>query len=572
MASLSLVAPAPLPAPAFAVLKSDIQAILGPMDESFNGASTQLCHAVGRIDAIVAALTEVTHAFDGGIGSAAIDGLRKAAGSLLTVREVVKQRSGEIAALHEAAREVRISTSEVLRCLQVLDIYGMNVKITASGLAQFMEFADAMRSKLGLGAKELGGLEAMLEALAKGLHEMSQNDRLLDLECSRVIPQVPDALLREAANLQAHQVGLGNLARTVSAIALAIQTELHAAIAAIQIGDRVRQRLEHIVKGLDLIDQSVTAGNSAHAEAGAILPLLAALAQAAAREYSRDTADLSASLMRLSAQCDKLGELNHTGSGNGDTDMLARIESSVGEAHVMLRQLDRANTEGTATLEFILSTVDEVTERAKSITMLRLDVQHMAINIGLSCRTAQGVGRPVMVIANEIRTYSDRLDSIADTILKAQGRLSEPCHRLQQRSGDSTAASGHLLAQFLATIGDCNRKGQEAMAVVETQARDLRSNLVSAMSLLEDAAALEQPMLRMCDGLRQQGSPRQETDPAAIEAVQGILDQLARTYTMADEREVHNLSIPAGCSGIATLPGSTAIGACDDDDEDDGLF
>lgn len=572
MATLNLVAPAPLPPPAFAALKSDIQAILGPMDESFNGASTQLCHAVGRIEAIVAALTEVTHAFDGGIGSDAIDGLRKAAGSLLTVREVVKQRSGEIASLHEAVREVRISTSEVLRCLQVLDIYGMNVKITASGLAQFMEFADAMRSKLGLGTEELGGLDDTLEALAKSLHEMSQNDRLLDLECSRVIPQVPDALLREAANLEAHQVGLGNLARTVSTVALAIQTELHAAIAAIQIGDRVRQRLEHVVKGLDLIDQAVMANNCAHAVSGAILPLLAALAEAATREYSRDTADLSASLVRLGGQCEKLGELNHTGSGDGDADMLARIEASVGEAHIMLRQLDRANTEGMATLEFILRTVDEVTERAKSITLLRLDVQHMAINIGLSCRTAQGVGRPVMVIANEIRTYSDRLDSIAEKILKTQARLSGPCLRLQERSDDSATASGHLLAQFLATIGDCNRKGQEAMALVDAQAEELRSHLVSAMSLLEEASALEQPMLRMCDGLSRQGSPRDETAPAAIDAVQGILDQLARTYTMVDEREVHNRSIPPGCTGIATAPDSNANVGLDDDDEDDGLF
>ncbi|MBB4613386.1 hypothetical protein [Novosphingobium taihuense] len=570
MAVLKLVAPTPPDAPDPASLKDDIQAILDPMNECFNSASTQLCHAVGRIDSIVTALTEVARIFDGGVGSDAIDGLRKAASSLLNVREVVKQRSGEITILHDAAREVRTSTAEVLRCLQVLDIYGMNVKITASGLPQFMEFADAMRAKLGQGSRELEGLEHMLVALTKSLHEMSQNDRLLDLECSKVFPQVPDTLMREAGNLQAHQASLGQMARVISATAMAIQTELHAAIAAIQIGDRVRQRFEHIVKGLDLIERALADAALPSHEAGPALAVLAALSVAAATEYSRDTAELSGSLVRLRAQCDKLGELNHGGSGDGDRDMLVRIETSVGEAHVLLRQLDRANSEGMATQDFILRTVDEVNKRARSISMLRLDVQHMAINIGLSCRTAQGVGRPVMVIANEIRTYSDRLDSIADTILGTQRQLSEPCHRLQERSVDNAAASGDLLGTFLATISDCNQKGQVAMALVETEAQELRTNLTSAMSLLEEASSLERSMLRVGETLGHDHAREAGTDHATVNINQGILDQLARTYTMADEREVHNRSIAPAYTPIVTVPPSPTEGF--DDDEDDGLF
>lgn len=570
MAALKLVAPAPAKAPDFASLKADIKAILGPMDECFNGASTQLCHAVGRIDTIVAALTEVARIFDGGVGSNAIEGLRKAAISLLNVREVVKQRSGEITALHDAAQEVRTSTAEVHRCLQVLDIYGMNVKITASGLAQFMEFADAMRAKLGEGSRELEDLEHMLADLAKSLHEMRQNDRLLDLECSKVFPQVPEALLSGAASLQAHQRVLGDMARVIAETAKAIQLELHAAIAAIQIGDRVRQRYEHVVKGLDLIEEAVAGAGLASHEAGAVLDVLSALSVAAATEYSRDTADLAASLVRLCAQCEKLGNLNHGGSGEGDGDILGRIENSVGEAHVMLRQLDRANSDGTATLEFILRTVDEVSKRARSIAMLRLDVQHMAINIGLSCRTAQGVGRPVMVIANEIRTYSDRLDSIADTILKSQERLSEPCHRLQERSGDNASASGELLAEFLATIGECNRKGQEAVVQVEAEAQELRLHLASVMSLLEDARAFDRSMVKVCEALGD-SSLNKDLGPANTGIIQGIFDQLARTYTMVDEREVHNRSVGAGFTPIASSQDSPSSGL-DDDEDDDGLF
>jgi len=572
MPALKLVTSRPLPDADIASLADEVAAFLLPMNENFNSASTQLCHAVGKIETIVNALGEVTGMLDGGVGSDAISGLHNAAISLLNVRDTVHQRSGEIASLHEASREIRTSIGEVQRCLQVLDIYGMNVKITASGLAQFMDFADAMRVKLGQGEQDLRGLEHMLEALAKSLHDMGRNDRLLDLECSRVFPQVPDALLQGAADLQAHQGNLGQIARLVSSIATAIQSELHNAIAAIQIGDRVCQRFEHVQKGLGLLGQAVADGTVSMDDARAVLAVLAALCEAATAEYSHDTAELAASVMRLRAQCDRLGEFAPTSSEVGDVDILGRIETSVGEARAMLGQLDRANSEGMDTLAFILDTVEEVTRRARSIAMLRLDVQHMAINIGLSCRTAQGVGRPVMVIANEIRTYSDRLDSIAETILKSQDHLSAPCHRLQERSCKNAAASGELLARFLATIAECNQAGRAAMALVGSETQELRAHLASATSLLEDAAATGKPMLALCETLRAMGCEDSSSEPAAQAAIQAILDQLARSYTMADERDVHNRTLGERYFGILTTPDCPGVEGAEDAEGDDGLF
>ncbi|OYU36440.1 MAG: hypothetical protein CFE35_03900 [Novosphingobium sp. PASSN1] len=528
----------------------------------------ELCHSVGRIERIVSALTEVSSIFDGGVGSEAIGGLRNAANALLGVRQVVQQRSDEIATMHGATCQLRASMAEVLRCLKVLDIYGMNVKITASGLVQFMEFSDTMRTKLGQGVTGSQSLDQMLQALTTSLQAMSLNDRKLDLECARVFPKVPETLLGEADKLQAHQASLGLMARTVSTIAMAIQAELHAAIAAIQIGDRVRQRLEHVLKGLSLLDPE--------ADTSVVLALLAALSEAAAREYARDTDSLSATLERLRAQCQKFGDLKPDGSGEGDADVLARIACSVGEAHGMLQQLEHADNEGMTTMALILNTVDEVTRRAKAIAELRLDVQHMAINISLSCRTAQEVGRPVMVIANEIRTYSNRLDAIADSIHETQRNLSEPCHRLQARASPSGATTGDLLAQFLATIGDCNTTARQAMQQAEDEAQDLRSHLSSATSALGDAAALVQPMLQVSDSLREASLQAGEADPGTTSTVQAMLDELARTYTMGDEREVHNQTLDDRYTKIATViataPEGMAIGGTDDDDEDDGLF
>jgi hypothetical protein len=149
--------------------------LLAAINDDFDAASGHLGQSVGQIERIVAALTAVASMFDDGVGAEAVEGLTQTAQSLLTIRALVDERTGEIRTMHGAARDLRTSASELMRCLQVLDIYGMNVKITGAGLPQFMEFADAMRVKLGQGDQEVRGLDHMLEALERGLRQMGQS-------------------------------------------------------------------------------------------------------------------------------------------------------------------------------------------------------------------------------------------------------------------------------------------------------------------------------------------------------------------------------------------------------------
>lgn len=557
------------PSTAGPALRGDLLALIARIDASFNIASEQLGHSASKIETIVAALSEVASMFDGGVGAEAVDGLKQAAASLMTIQSVVDQRSTEISTMHEAARALRGSAQDVLRCLQVLDVYGLNVKITASGLQQFMDFADAMRLKLGQGSQELRGLDQMLEALDKSLEQMSQTDRMLITECAQVIPQVPESLLREAGNLEAHHAGLTDLAQSIAVVARSIQTELYAAIQAIQIGDRVRQRLEHLLAGLAMINQHSSDGSLGDGTSDRFHAVLAALCDAAADEYRRDITDLVASLGRLQGQCDRLADLHRAQEGGGDGNMLERIEASVADAHEMLQQLDRADSEGLATLTMILRTVDEVAERAKAIALLRLDVQHMAINIGLNCRSAAQIGRPVMVIANEIRSYSARLDAIADTINAEQVSLSNPCHRISERSREHKHASSEVLLRFIQVIGDCSQDSKRAAAKVEGETVAMQCVLASAIGALDDAAHYSTELHAVSARLHLRGLALQPADEGEAVILQTMLDALARTYTMVEEREVHNAHLPPGLTGIASVQ-APPQGV--DDDEDDGLF
>lgn len=547
--------------------RDELQALLARVDGSFDEASGKLGNAVDRVAQVIAALRDIAAMFDGGVGSDAVEGLRKAADSLLAIRAVVTDRSGDIAEMREAASALASNSHEVVRCLQVLEVYGMYVKIAAAGLPQFVEFADVMRAKLEQGEKDLCGLGDMLDALDKSLSRLGDSDKLLVGECARIVPQVPDALKREADNLHRYHAGLVVLAKSTSDGARAIESELHVAIQAIQIGDRVRQRLEHAVAGLTMAQEALAGGRLTEADLAPFVDLLAALCNAAATEYDADSGQLRSSLDRLRAKCDALASLPRAGAGDGEHDMLGRIEASVAEAHAMMRQLDRSNRESAVTLEIIPRAVDALTERAQAITTLRLDVQHMAINIGLRCRTAQQVARPVMVIASEIRTHASRLDAIAGRIVEAQSGLSRPCARIRQQAGGAGEASGAALSRCIATIGDCGERQAAAMADVDEAAGAMRGALADAVAALGHASDCGSLVHELAEGLRPQGSAAQPQEAEA--ALSDLFERLGRVYTMAEERGVHNRCLPPGVPPLVQVQ---AVPAPEGDDEDDGLF
>lgn len=564
MAALPLPAPPGGlgPASGLSDLRGELGAVLSSIDTQFDKASTALASSVDAIGGIVAALGEAAGVFEGGVGASAVSDLTRAATALLAVRDHVDQRSAEIATIEQATKALREAASNVMRCIQVLDVYGMNVKITAAGLPHFMDFADGMRAKLHEGDDQVRGLDAKLAMLDAGLRQMRESDQLLLNECRKVLPQVPHMLVEEAEALRAHHAGLARLAKSVSTLAQSIQTELFAAIGAIQVGDRVRQRLEHVAAGLVLAEGLGASAAPVHA-------LLAGLADEAGREYARDLDAVIIALARLQDNAEQLVGLRTRNEGSNDEGQafLSRLESGAAEAHGMIAQLDRTDSEGLATLDLILRTVDEVSAQAEAITDLRLDVQHMAINIGLSCRTAERVGRPVMVIANEIRTHSNKLDGVIEAILGAKQGLVDPSLRMKAQSTAAQSASGSQLGHFIDLIRECGNRTDAAMETVNTRAGEMHHTLSTASIALDEASGQGPQIMTLATGLAQAAASGSPAEPSAL---QPVFDQIARSYTMAEERELHNRLLPAGISGIATA--SPVAVATDDDDEDDGLF
>ncbi len=564
-----------------------ISALLGQItqgiDARFVKVGNTLAEAVRSIDGIVSALRDATSTFQSGDGATAVTNLTTAARRLSCVGEQTQSRAGEIGEIQLAARRLSSFLDEVQKSLHVLHIFGLNVKIAASGAETFVDFANTMSGQLSAGEVEVSALKDKLDQLRVSLRSMEHNDRLLTTECQRVVPHVPDRLEADAAALRRHQTMLADLAEKTSMLARSIQANVAGVLGAIQVGDIARQRLEHVLQGyLDVHATLAAAGLDAEDEAACrdhLLRLLLAHTASTAQEFRSETRALVTSLRSLVPEADRLIALSKGGGTEDGQVFLRSLEAGIAEANAMITQLRLADVQAAETLRIIVDTVDDLSGRAAAMRILRIEVQQMAINIGLKCRRVEAIGRPVAVIANEIRASSDSLDQTIKQITAEAAALGSVSLRMREHADTHEEQDSDGLARSLSAIREGALRTEQAMAVSKDMANGLLGALHLTTDELEESLDLGEALERIEQLLVMEIG---RDTPLAIEGrndqpAREVMERLARAYTMASERHVHDDFLLPGMArliGGAIAPAPAAGGYADDDDAlfDDALF
>jgi hypothetical protein len=465
----------------------------------------------------------------------------------------------------------------VRKALEVLQIYGINVKIAASGADAFVDFAERMKLQLTAGELHINGFDVKLEELEQSLTGMEQCDELLAIECMKVVPHVPQRLIADANELRTHQVRLAELAAETSELARSIQGNVGAVLGAIQIGDIARQRLEHILAGCTLLETHLALSDCEAEEVTRhhMMRLFAAQLLDTAEDFRRETEHLVASLRNMGPQASRLLTLQR-GSGTADDGQifLRRLEAGIAEADAMTGQLRRADSQAEETVRIIVGTVDDLAIRAKAVRNLRIDVQQMAINIGLRCRRVELIGRPVTVIANEIRSYSEKLDETIDNISAATDDLNVISLRMRERAAESHARPGDELGQSLHAIREGARRTEEAMAAAGDEAGEILGMLRLTTDELEGSLDLGGTIDAIASSLAALAGPEGVVSDRPDHPLRLLLTELGRSYTMAREREIHDRFRLPGMDSLAEASGANVDRLDDDDDAlfDDALF
>jgi len=542
------------------------------VDHRFVQAGQSLMTALERIGHVVELLDGVTGALGGEAALTAVRDMGDMARQMSALPETQVAREQALAGIAQTARQLGSDVADMSATLRVLGFYGVNIKIAASGESDFVGFVDGMNVRLALGEQNLGAILAELRSFTGSVTEVREAGQKVASECARVIPQVPDRLIADAQALNEYLGYITGIARQVSTIGRDVRARVSVVLASVQVGDMVRQRIEHVVAALRMMDDLPGDPDVREAAHAYVRRLSAAHLRETAADFQRETGRLLESLKGLGREASRLLALIDEQGGDSGHSFLVRLETGIAEGERITAQLSHADARSREMVGVVSGTVDALAVRFAHLERVRQDVQDIATNTRLLCRRYGLIGRAVAVVAAEIDACADRL---AKASLRVKGPIGALRDFRQTMAGGDTAGidrdMGEVLARALATVRAGCAQSERSVTEGRHGAEALVTMLRSAGRGLTEEFTLGDTLERLADDLEIR-SPDLPLSEAAIALLHDLLPRIARSYTMASERVLHDGFLLPGMDPISATSSAGASTDSADDDDDDGLF
>ena len=551
------------------------------VETRFLEAGDVLSRAVDGVGSLIAGLDAIRANLDAETVAATTDELVQAAETLKSLPDSLDVRRGRVGELVKFSEGLGGRIAEMRQHLAYLRVFAINIKITSGGIAaagaEFAIFAQEIYDCIELGGAQLDALSNDLARLDQTLRGALAHEQDLAKSCSSLLPAVPDALTASAAAIAEHHARIASVAVNVATLARDVQKKVGGGLAALQVGDSTRQRIEHVQAGLKFLDEmaeitSLDAEPRARAHAF-VHRLLGAQLSAMAQDFHREVGRINQSVVGMAADASELLRLRDLASGQSDSNeasFLRSLENNVGQALGLVGDMTAGEQAAEAVSRSAAVSARELTERIAGIQNIRADVQMMALNTTLKCARIGETGKPLGVIAVELRAHAIHLEKSAAQTTASLESLFDAAQALGQRDAarddedGKAAAAATVLSGAVARIGKAGDGVDSALDAVARQGVDVvdmlrraaqRSDLNTQIGSVLDAAADQ--LLDMA------GDDEIATDDIAP-ALHPLLAKLAKTYTMAQEREVHRAFTEGLAEAVEAEPEVVAE-AVDDD-------
>ncbi len=322
---------------------------------------------------------------------------------------------------------------DMRRSLTYMRAFTVSIKITAGGVpdadTEFELFAQEMCQRVEAGRAEVDALEHGLFML-KGelqtamLRGRDAHARLRGYDSTSVSNQLHDA----AGLLAGHRTRMGAATADASTLANNVRKQVMRMLVALQIGDITRQRVEHIQTGAALlksIDPAIPVQDAARIRA-LLGALLAAQLDATLLDFNHEVEHISTGLEGLSRDAASLLSLRDVAYGqDASGGFLRTLEQRVGEVVGLATEIEEADALAQDTGGRAATAAHILSDRLDAIQMMKSDVLYMALNTILKSTRLGDAGRPLSIIATELRTHAGYLESTANACVAALKTLIE---------------------------------------------------------------------------------------------------------------------------------------------------
>lgn len=545
--------PAPLPSPVDPHIAGRLAAARGVIEGKFLDLGVTLEKSVEVVGGLIGSLDQLTSLFNADAVDTATEKLSAAAAEL---SGLAGSRAGHRERCHGLAATSRALGGHIAnmqQALRYLRVFAVNIKVTAGtvpgAFVEFEEFAHEIYNAISAGRVQLDEFGRDLDSLGALVGTALQHENDLDNRCAEVLPAVPLQLAADAVTLAEHHKRVAAVATEVSAIARGLQGKVGLALCGLQIGDTARQRVEHVETGLEILERRRLAGE-ANADADSlVLAMLAAQLDDTVESFDREVEKIATSLAGVASDAQKLLQLRDAARGGaaGETGGdLARLETSLSEALALVQEMGAAETAALDVGHSAEATAVGLAERINSIREIKTSIHSMALNANLKCGRLGDVGKPLSVVAVELRQYADVLGDTAGQAEVILAGLAGGAEAEADQVSGGAAAVGALLETAAAPIREAERKVGAELSGMAAQGDAVIQVLTQAMSRLNFQAEVSGVLLAAGDSLRPAAMADVEAlDETAAAALTEVMAEIGKHYTMVRERQIHAAYVPA---------------------------
>jgi hypothetical protein len=538
-----------------AELLEQMEAARRVIELKFLSAGEVLSEAVDGIGALISALDDLTCALDPAAIAATAQDLQNAAGKLTALPAHHLEQRRIVSELDQHRRELAGRLADMRQSLAYMRAFTMNIKITAGGIAQadgeFGIFAQEMSSRIEAGRAEVDGLHRELESLQKPIANVANHSATLAARCGELIPLVPNELMASADVIEEHHSRIAAATASSAAVAREIRKKVGRILAALQIGDITRQRIEHVQAGLIMVDQlDQTLSDDRRARACALIQrLMAEQLNDAMKDFDREVGEIVASMSGLAADARallKLRDLAYGEGGGSQNGFLKTLAQRLEQAATLVQEIEVAEREVLETGHASGDAAQILGCRLAAIQVMKADVQYMALNTTLkSCRIGEA-GRPLSTIAVELRAHAGYLEQIANQSLQTLAKLTAAASGLvQARPGqegytcaaEEATAALDAAARRIGHASDRTEKDILRLAERGGSVLDLLNRSTGRFGFQEEIGEALDLVAADLSELAIDAAPAGDDLEGVLD---GVLGTLSKSYTMAQERALHD--------------------------------
>ncbi|MFT4080677.1 hypothetical protein [Rhodomicrobium sp.] len=449
----------------------------------------------------------------------------------------------EIGQIAQTIRKLKDPLDDLANAIRMLDLIAINARVVAAGVeAGHEDLAAFVADMTEIGRKARETVRSILSIHARVSETVARATQIhlaSNREQAKIMATISEQLKANLATIELQQGRAASYAQRSGELTSAISMRIGDAIAAMQIGDSTRQRLEHVEEILSAI---LDRGGPGDDDTEAMLFRLAALQLASTHEdFATEVVALLSALdgTRRDAQAvleegsERADEIL-ADSGHALTALAKNLQSIVPllQKDADMRRTVRELGEETAdAMREILGQMDAIEATDHVVQLLRLNMAILCTRLGESARGMRVIAGELGAVARSAKgaaaSMRQILTDLKDAVEAARGEAQRS--GVREVNGDPMNA-----ARLLETVMD--RIKQEAATLKQAGPKTI-CILDEAADRVRDCADGQQDWPDVISALDAAAGDR---DFASLTVDRESLAEIRSRYTMQKERIIHD--------------------------------